>query len=66
MPIADEKVAQVVLAPRGPHSAKPAEVMDRIERLYPHARRLETFARSRRAGWDAWGDEAPGVDNQAA
>lgn len=59
MPIADEGVPQVVLAPIARHSEKPAEVYTRIERLYPAASRLELFARGRRAGWDAWGNEAP-------
>jgi N6-adenosine-specific RNA methylase IME4 len=57
MPLADEAVCQVVLAPRGVHSAKPIEVQQGIERLYPEARRLELFARQRRDGWEAWGDE---------
>jgi N6-adenosine-specific RNA methylase IME4 len=57
MPLADEGVAQVVLAPRGAHSEKPAEVAARIERLYPEVRRLELFARQRRDDWDAWGDD---------
>jgi N6-adenosine-specific RNA methylase IME4 len=57
MPLADEAVAQVVLAPRRGHSAKPSEVSERIERLYRQARRLELFARQRRQGWDAWGAE---------
>ncbi len=57
MPIADEGVAQTVFAPRQAHSTKPDEVAERIERLYPDARRLEMFARRRRDGWEAWGDE---------
>jgi N6-adenosine-specific RNA methylase IME4 len=56
MPLADEGVAQVVLAPRQAHSQKPAKVADRIERMYPGARRLELFARQDRPGWDCWGD----------
>ena len=57
--LADEGVPQVVMAPKRAHSAKPIEVHERIERLYPDARRIELFARSARAGWDAWGHEAP-------
>ncbi len=57
MPLASERVAQVVMAQRGEHSVKPPVVMDRIEELYPSARRLEMFARRRRPGWDAWGDQ---------
>ena len=56
-------VRQVVMAPRGAHSTKPEEVQDRIEALWPDATpRLELFARRRRPGWAAWGNEAPGCD----
>jgi N6-adenosine-specific RNA methylase IME4 len=50
-------VAQLIEAPRGRHSEKPDEVFARIERLVagPY---IELFARSRRPGWDAWGNEA--------
>ena len=56
-PIADESVPQVILAPRGKHSEKPAELHRRVERLYPDAARLELFARRRIDGWQVWGDE---------
>lgn len=42
--------------PRGRHSEKPQEFFDLVERLSPGPR-LEMFARARRHGWDAWGDE---------
>lgn len=57
LPLADEGVAQVVLAPRREHSRKPDEVQARIERLYPQASKLEMFARTRRPGWDAMGNQ---------
>ena len=57
MPLASERVAQVVMAPRREHSRKPEQVYERIEALYPHATKIELFARHRRMGWDAWGDE---------
>lgn len=57
MPVSDESVAQVVLAPPAAHSAKPDEIQARIERLYPKASRIELFARRRRPGWAAWGNE---------
>jgi N6-adenosine-specific RNA methylase IME4 len=60
MPLADEGVRQVVLAPKQEHSTKPAEVHERIEALYPTARKIELFARRPRPGWDAWGNEAQG------
>lgn len=53
-------VHQVVMAPPGKHSAKPVEVHNRINLLLGYRRRLELFARMRRVGWDAWGNEAPG------
>lgn len=57
-------VRQVVFAPAPrEHSRKPDEVADRIERLWPTATpRLELFARRRREGWAAWGNEAPECD----
>lgn len=52
------KASQVVYAPVGIHSKKPAEVARRIEWMYPHALpRLELFAREARPGWYAYGDE---------
>ncbi len=70
--IADESVAQVltldevagedgevVLAPRGAHSEKPAEVAARIARMYPDASKCELFARAERPGWTCVGDELP-------
>lgn len=49
-------VRQVILSKRREHSRKPDEIYERIERLVagPY---LEMFARQRRPGWDAWGDE---------
>jgi N6-adenosine-specific RNA methylase IME4 len=40
---------------RGEHSTKPAEVRNRISKMFPEQRKLEMFARERVAGWDAWG-----------
>ncbi|KKM19715.1 hypothetical protein LCGC14_1652800 [marine sediment metagenome] len=39
-----------------PHSKKPPEQYEDIERISP-APRLELFAREEHDGWDAWGDE---------
>ena len=59
MQIASERMPQVILAsrPGGIHSKKPADFYQKIEELYPSARRLEMFARSQRTGWDVWGNE---------
>ena len=42
--------------PRGRHSEKPAEFYALVERVSPGPR-LEMYARARRAGWDAFGNE---------
>lgn len=39
-----------------PHSTKPEQFFDIVERVSP-APRIELFARRLRLGWDAWGDE---------
>jgi len=57
LPIHDESVVQTVFAPKGAHSEKPVMVQERIERLYPEAKKLELFARMPRPGWTTWGDE---------
>ena len=53
-----KSVKQIVLAPRGRHSEKPAEVRKRIETLRGEgAERIELFARQSPEGWDVWGNE---------
>lgn len=49
-------VRQGIIEPRREHSRKPDCVHERIERLVagPY---IELFARRRRRGWDAWGNE---------
>jgi N6-adenosine-specific RNA methylase IME4 len=46
----------VIEAPRRKHSQKPDEVYEQIERMFegPY---IELFARQRRDGWEAWGNE---------
>lgn len=53
----DMSIRQVVFAERREHSRKPDEIYDLIEKLYPTETKLELFARTRRDGWDQWGDE---------
>jgi N6-adenosine-specific RNA methylase IME4 len=57
LPVADEAVRQTVFASKQAHSAKPEQVQASIEALYPSLAKVELFARRRRDGWDAWGDE---------
>jgi len=49
-------VRQGIISPRREHSRKPDGIHERIERLVggPY---VELFARQRRAGWDAWGNQ---------
>jgi N6-adenosine-specific RNA methylase IME4 len=51
-----KSVREVILAPVREHSRKPDELYRRIEQ-YCAGPYLELFARERRPGWDAWGDE---------
>lgn len=53
----DAGVSQLIVTPRGEHSAKPPEARDRIVRLYGNVPRIELFAREKVPGWDAWGNE---------
>ena len=52
-------VKQLVQAVRREHSRKPDEVAKRIETMYgtKETTKIELFARCRRDGWDAWGNE---------
>jgi N6-adenosine-specific RNA methylase IME4 len=53
----DHTILQAFLAPVGRHSEKPAEVREKIVRLFGDLPRIELFARQRVEGWDAWGNE---------
>jgi N6-adenosine-specific RNA methylase IME4 len=58
-PSTKRRQSSVIDARRGRHSAKPASVYELIETMYPHASKLELFARGTpRPGWAAWGNEA--------
>lgn len=61
LPVVDHGVHSVVQALQRAHSQKPDDVMERIERLHgADVRRIELFARRRRPGWSAWGNQVPG------
>jgi site-specific DNA-methyltransferase (adenine-specific) len=53
----NKNVKQIVLAPRSRHSAKPAEVRERIVRLMGDIPRVELFAREKVDGWECFGNE---------
>ena len=60
LPVAVNDVTSVIMSPVQQHSRKPSVQYDRIEALYPAARKLELFARRRRAGWDVFGNQVAG------
>lgn len=68
MPVKAHDVSALIIAPIGydhesgkqVHSRKPDEQYAKIERLYPGESYLEMFARRRRAGWAAHGNEIEG------
>jgi len=52
------RAASVFSHPRGKHSEKPQAIYELLEVMFPNAKRCELFARGKRAGWTAWGNEA--------
>jgi len=56
-PQASVRVSSVFRSARQAHSQKPTEVQDWIDRAYPDKTKVELFARCRRPGWSAWGNE---------
>jgi len=56
-PTGSRSERNVIVSPKLPHSAKPEELQDRLERMYPGARNLEMFARRSRPGWCCCGLE---------
>lgn len=57
LPRRDAGVRQLIVEPIREHSQKPDRIADDIVRLFGDLPRAELFARTRRAGWDAWGNE---------
>jgi len=57
VPLEADRPSSVLNAARGKHSQKPEEVYVLIEKMYPNNKRLELFARQKREGWEAWGNE---------
>lgn len=56
-PDPERRPPSVIIAPRRRHSQKPELAYQAIERMYPHASKLELFARQARPGWAAFGNE---------
>lgn len=60
-------VRQLIVEPVREHSRKPDRVADDIVRLFGDLPRVELFARTKRPGWDAWGNQVDrfGPENEA-
>jgi N6-adenosine-specific RNA methylase IME4 len=56
-PPAEMRVSSVIRVKRGRHSSKPDQVRAMIEAWYPGSTKLEMFARIKRPGWDAFGND---------
>lgn len=50
-------VSSVIISPRQEHSKKPDQIRDKIVELCGDVPRIELFARHKKEGWDAWGNE---------
>jgi len=57
-------VQQLVKSPRKKHSEKPIEVMQGIEKMFPHQKRIELFAREKTKGWSTWGLDLTKKNNE--
>lgn len=57
-PAPADRPSSVFSYPRGQHSAKPHEVYEIIEAMYPTLPKLEMFCRTPREGWGVWGNQS--------
>ena len=55
-----EKIKSVVYDENHIHSKKPEIFYKIIEEMFPNFKYIEIFARSKREGWDSWGNEIEG------
>lgn len=61
LPRIEKDVRKLVVSNRGRHSEKPTRIYSDIERLFGRSiKGVELFARMRRPGWDAFGNEIEG------
>jgi len=57
-PRTEDRHSSIITAPRLDHSAKPLEVYELIEHMYPDLPRIELFNRQPREGWATWGNQS--------
>ena len=62
--ILSRAVHSVIISKVKSHSEKPNEARERITELLGDVPRIELFARQYAEGWDCWGNEAPGDNEQ--
>ncbi len=62
--VLDNTISQVIMTRKSKHSSKPHIVYGLIERLFGKQSRIELFARTKREGWDAWGNEVPNEEQR--
>jgi N6-adenosine-specific RNA methylase IME4 len=60
--LANKSQRSVGFAENLKHSAKPEDLQDSLETMFPKARKLELFARRLRPGWTCLGNEIDGKD----
>jgi len=58
-PRPSDRPESVIEAAVRQHSEKPERAYEIIEHAYPTLPKIELFARARRPGWEAWGNEVP-------
>jgi N6-adenosine-specific RNA methylase IME4 len=57
--ISNKSQRSVCFAPVTKHSEKPEELQNRIDLMYPSAKKIELFARRDRPGWTCVGNQCP-------
>lgn len=64
IPRGARNVQQLVKSRRKKHSEKPIEVIQGIEKMFPHQKRIELFAKEKTEGWTTWGLDLTKKNNE--
>lgn len=62
--IISHKVHQLIESKIREHSRKPDEAREKITQLVGEVPKIELFARQEVEGWDCWGNEVGGLNNE--
>ncbi len=57
-PAPSDRKPSVFSFKRGEHSAKPVEVIEMLNSMYPDRSKIELFCRNSQPGWNAWGNQS--------